>query len=83
MVFTERPGRDSSSVLNTAAWSDINRSTAGSSSTSVSDLRVIDAGFAQIFDCKIKDFSQTFSKILISFSRPKFSIGNSMVLKDI
>ena len=29
-------------------------------------------GFAQIFGCKIKNFFQTFSKMLISFSRPKF-----------
>ena len=67
MVFTERPGRDSPSVLNTAAWSDINRSTAGSSSTSVSDLRVIDAGVAQIFYCKIKDFFQTFSRLFLKY----------------
>lgn len=31
-------------------------------------------GFAQIFGCKIKDFFQTFSKMMISFSEPKFSI---------
>ena len=42
VVFRERPGRDSPSLVNTVAWSDINRSTVGSSSTSVSDLRVID-----------------------------------------
>ena len=32
------------------------------------------SGFAQIFGCKIKDFFQTFSKMLISFSSAKFSI---------
>ncbi|CAH3139241.1 unnamed protein product [Porites lobata] len=41
VVFRERPGRDSPSLVNTAAWSDINRSTVGSSSTSVSYLRLI------------------------------------------
>jgi len=37
-------------------------------------------GFVQIFGCKIPDF---FQNIIISFSRLKVSLGNSMVLRDI
>ena len=41
----------------------------------------VDSEFVQIFGCK--DFFQTFSKTIISFSRLKVSMGNSMVLRDI
>ena len=43
----KRPGRESPCLVNMAAWSDINRS----SSTSVSDLRVLDKSSVWLSRC--------------------------------